>query len=50
MMDKDDLRRLFAVSHRIFTPAETIDGTQDEQLAVMEGFAKEVHHAAGLRW
>jgi hypothetical protein len=47
MMDRDDLRRLFAVRHRIFAPAETIDGAPDERLAVMEGFAKELHHAAG---
>jgi len=47
MMDKADLSRLFALRHRIFTPNETIDGAPDERLAVMEGFAKELHHAAG---
>jgi hypothetical protein len=32
-------RRLFAVRHRIFTPAETIDGAPDERLAIMENLA-----------
>jgi len=47
-MDKEDLRRLFVLRHRIFTPQETIDGAPDERLAVMEGFVKQLHHAAGL--
>ena len=47
-MDRNDLHRLFAVRHRIFTPAETIDGAPDDRLAIMEGFAKELHHVAGL--
>ena len=48
MMDRDDLRRLFAVRHRIFSPSETIDGAPDDRLGVMEGFAKELHHVAGV--
>jgi hypothetical protein len=39
MMDRNDLCRLFAVRHRIFSPSETIDGAPDERLAVMENFA-----------
>jgi hypothetical protein len=47
MMDRNDLHRLFAVRHRIFSPSETIDGAPDERLAVMENFAKLLHNAAG---
>jgi len=47
MMDKEDLSRLFASRHRIFTPQETIDGSQDERLGIMEDFARVLHNAAG---
>lgn len=47
MMNRDDLGRLFAARHRIFTPQETIDGAPDERLKVMEEFAKMLHRAAG---
>jgi hypothetical protein len=47
MMDRNDLHRLFALRHRIFTPEETIDGAPDDRLAVMEEFAHMLHRAAG---
>jgi hypothetical protein len=47
MLERDDLGRLFQARHRIFTPQETIDGQPDERLAVMEEFAKQLHHSAG---
>lgn len=47
MLERDDLGRLFQARHRIFTPQETIDGQPDERLAVMEGIARTLFHAAG---
>jgi hypothetical protein len=46
-MDRDDLSRLFATRHRIFSPSETIDGAPDHRLAIMEGFAKMLYNVAG---